>query len=101
MIVIGRVVAVAVQHPCQILCKTMRMAMLDDHLEMILDRLQDCWSMGRGWQNRPDDQRQAEQGRKRLPSKCRQGFHHSCLPVPAIQSEVVLLYPPGEDTVVL
>jgi len=68
MIVVGCLVAVPVHGPVEIFLEPMRMAVIGDHLHMILNRLEDCRRMGRGWHDGPDRQRQAEQRRKRMSS---------------------------------
>src|SRR6056297_3263766 len=48
VIVVGGLVAVTVHGPVEIFLEPMRMAVVGDHLQMILDRLEDSRRMGCG-----------------------------------------------------
>lgn len=56
VIVIDRIVAVPVQRPEQIFLKPVRVAVLGNHLGVLLQRVGDPRDMRKGGQNRPDDQ---------------------------------------------
>ena len=77
VIMVGRIVTVTVHRPVEVFLKPMRMPVIGNHLEVILDRLENGRRMGRGRRDGPDHQRQAEKRRKRLSSICRQGSHRS------------------------
>lgn len=79
MVVVGHVMAVTVHRPVEVFLESMRMAVIGDYFEVVLDRLEDRRRMGRSGRHGPDDQRQAEKHCKRMSSECRQWCHHSCL----------------------
>ena len=79
MVVVGHVMAVTVHRPVEVFLESMRMPVIGDYFEMVLDRLEDRGRMGRGGRDGPDDQRQAEKRCKCMSSECRQWSNHSCL----------------------
>ncbi|PWL33511.1 MAG: hypothetical protein DCO97_19225 [Marivita sp. XM-24bin2] len=81
VVVVGHVMAVTVHRPVEVFLESMRMPVIGDHLQMILDRVEHGWRVSRGGHDGPDDQRQAEKHCKRLSSECRQRSHRSCLSV--------------------
>ena len=56
VVVVGHVMAVAVHRPVEIFLEAVRMPVIGDRLQMILDRLEHSWGMGRCWHDGPDDQ---------------------------------------------
>ncbi len=68
VVVVGRIVAVAVHRPVEVFLEPVGMPVIRDHLQMILDRLEDGRRMGCGGHHGPDDQRQAKNRRERLSS---------------------------------
>lgn len=90
VVVVGHVMAVTVDRPIKVFLESVRMPVIRDHLEVILDRLEDGRRVGCGGQDGPDDQRQAEKRYKRLFSECREKSHRS-LP----DSPVSARGPPG------
>lgn len=75
MVVVGHVMAVTVDRPIKVFLEPVRMPVIRDHLEVILDRLEDGRRMGRCGHDGPDDQRQAQKRRKRMSSECPQRCH--------------------------
>ena len=55
------ILAVAVHRPVEVFFEPMRMAVVFDHFQMILDRLEDGRRMGKGRHHGPDDQRRTRQ----------------------------------------
>jgi len=101
---VGHIMVMAMERPEKVLLQPMGMAMLGDHFRALDNNLKDRGDMARAWGNRPDRKRQAKKRRKRTPSKCPQGFHRcACLPVfsPQHAAGAILLYPPGEDSLVV
>ena len=59
VVVVRHVVGVAVHRPVKIFFETMGMAVIGDHLQMVLYRLEDGRRVGHGGHDGPYDQRQA------------------------------------------
>jgi len=64
VIVVGSIVAVAMQGPEKILFKAMGMAVIGNHLQMIIDRLKHFRSMCRRGRDGPNHEREAKQPNK-------------------------------------
>lgn len=77
VVVVGHVMAVTVHRPVEVFLESMRMPVIGDHLQVILDRLEYGRRMGCCGHDGPDDQRHAEKRRKRMSSECRKGSHRS------------------------
>ena len=75
MVVIRQVVTMPMHRPKNICLEPMRMAMLFDHLQMLLNCLKHSWRMGIGWHHRPDDQRGASQHQKQSLHDAFSMFH--------------------------
>ncbi len=61
VIVVGGIVAVAMQGPEEIFLKAMGMAVIGNHFQMIIDRLKHFRSVGRRGRDGPDHEREAKQ----------------------------------------
>lgn len=60
VVVIADFVAMSVKRPRQVFFEPVRMSVIGNHFQMILDRLDNLRRMRDGWDNRPDNNRQAE-----------------------------------------
>ena len=98
---VGHIVTVAVHGPVEVLFKPVRMAMIRDHFQMVLDCLKHSRCVRCSRHDGPDGQRQAQKRRKRYPPICRNCSHSICPLSHAASRETVLFYPPWGDIVVL
>ena len=97
MVVIGAVMAVAMHRPRKIFLEPVGMTVLDDHLHVLLKRLEDRRGMGRCRHDGPYHHRKAEKRREHAPSDCPDRDHRSCLLLRLVQrvSRCLALSSPG------
>ena len=78
MLVICRVVVMTMHRPEKVFLETVGMAMFGNHLDMVVDRLQDPWRVVGTWRNSPGEERKTQDKSQDWPQTCR-GFsdpHH-------------------------
>ncbi|WP_235575887.1 hypothetical protein [Roseovarius tolerans] len=101
---VGHIMAVSMERPVKILLEPVRMAVFRNHFSMVSNNIEHRRSVACAWRDGPDHKRQAKKRRKHTSSVCSQGFHRfACLLVLSSRhvGRAILLYPLGEDSVVL
>lgn len=99
---IDGVMAMPVQGPEQVFMEPVAVAVIGNHLGVLVQRLRNARDMGQAGQDRPDNERQAQKCRHDPPCECLPCPRHESLPEALRHAcGAVLFYPPLGDNVLL
>ena len=79
VVVICTVVTMPVHRPCEVFFEPVGMTVLGDHLNVLLESLEDRRRVGRRRHDRPYHDREAKKPREHMLSDCSDRLHRSCL----------------------